>query len=666
MVTLRSHAAACARRLAALLLPALLAMPARAADYDDLSLEELLNVDLTVASRRALSARESPGIVTLLTREELRRAGVRDLVDALRLVPGFSFGVDVQGVAGAGVRGFWAHEGKVALFIDGVEMNEALYSTLQFGHHYPVELIEKIEIIRGPGSAVYGGTAELAVIQVTTRGPEIAGWEAGLAWSQGRGTWMRRRASLAAGGESGGVTWSIGAAGGQGRRAAADYVDIYGTTLDMTEESRLDPLLLNLGLTWKRWSLRALADRLHTTQGDQYVASLPAGSDTDFLNRAVSLQYKAEPRPGLALTPYLRWRWQNPWRMTRDTPFDKEVSRLTEGLVVDWEPSEALSVTAGVELYQETTTDNNYDPAGSTLYDPDHPGTPVESVEYQDLAVFAQAQWLNPVANLTVGARWEDHSQTGGAFVPRVALTRLFERVHVKLLAARAFRAPAVMNISLNPDIKPETATVLEAEAGWQADDKTFVTANVFDIVIRDPTSYFYDETTDSEHYFNFDRTARRGLELELRRVEAWGRLTARAALARPADGDVPFFQVPGEEGWMLGLPRETASLLAGIRLRDDLTLTPGLAWLGERRALTALDGDGDAVVTTLDAVALLNLALDWREAFGVAGLELNLALHDALDEAPAFAQPYDSWHAPLPGPGRELALSLRYGGAWR
>jgi len=160
MVTLRSHAAACARRLAALLLPALLAMPARAADYDDLSLEELLNVDLTVASRRALSARESPGIVTLLTREELRRAGVRDLVDALRLVPGFSFGVDVQGVAGAGVRGFWAHEGKVALFIDGVEMNEALYSTLQFGHHYPVELIEKIEIIRGPGSAVYGGTAE--------------------------------------------------------------------------------------------------------------------------------------------------------------------------------------------------------------------------------------------------------------------------------------------------------------------------------------------------------------------------------------------------------------------------------------------------------------------------------------------------------------------------
>jgi len=181
---------------------------AGAADFDEMSLEELLNVELTVASRKALSGRESPGIVTLLTREELRAAGARDLMDALRLVPGFSFGVDVQGVAGLGVRGFWAHEGKVALFIDGVEMNENLYATLQLGNHYPVELIEKIEIIRGPGSAVYGGTAELAVIQVTTRsGAELAGWEAAASWGQGGDGWMRRKGSLAAGG-SGDATWT--------------------------------------------------------------------------------------------------------------------------------------------------------------------------------------------------------------------------------------------------------------------------------------------------------------------------------------------------------------------------------------------------------------------------------------------------------------------------
>ena len=660
------------RQACAALLPvgALICFPAQlradVTDYNELSLEDLLNVELTVASRHALSSRESPGIVTLITREELTASGARDLIDALRQVPGFSFGVDVQGTVGLGMRGFWAHEGKVALFIDGVEMNENLYATLQFGNHYPVELIEKIEIIRGPGSAVYGGTAELAVIQVTTRrGADLQGWEVSGSWSQGVDSWMRRRGALAIGGSQDDLDWSLQVAGGQGRRAAADYTDIYGTSADLTEDSRLDPLMINLGLTYKGLSLRALADRFHTTQLDQYDSAFPTANDTDFLTRAISAEYALSLREGLTLTPFLRWRWQNPWRMDSATPFEKVVSRLTEGVLVDWEPGASVSVTTGLELYQEKTRDELYDPAGSTLYDPENPGTPVEEVSYSDMAVYSQALWLNPVANVTVGARWEEHSQTGSAFVPRLALTRLFDKIHLKALASRAFRAPAVMNISLNPDIDPETATVLELEAGWQASDKTFITANVFDIVISDPISYTYDEVTETEQYTNFDRTARRGMELELRHVAAWGRLTARASSTRPYGDDVPFFQA-GEDGWMLGLPRETASLQATLRLRDNLNLTPSLSWMGERKALTRLDNDGNAVVESLDAATLLALGVEWTEPLGVTGLELGLAVHDLLDTAPAFAQAYDSWHAPLPGPGREFALTLRYGGSWR
>lgn len=269
-----------------------------------------------------------------------------------------------------------------------------------------------------------------------------------------------------------------------------------------------------------------------------------------------------------------------------------------------------------------------------------------------------------PLANLTVGARWEEHSQTGGSFVPRQALTRLFERVHLKALASRAFRAPAVMNISLNPDIEPETATVLQLEAGWQASERTFVTANVFDIVIEDPISCYYAEETDTEHYFNFDQTARRGLELEWRHVAAWGRLTARASVTRPVGDDVPFFQT-GEDGWMLGLPRETASLQAAFKLGSAWQAAPVLTWMGARKALTHLDGNGDPVVGELDPAALLGLNLEWREPLGVDGLELGLALHDLLDEAPPLAQPYDGWHAPLPAGGREAVLTLRWGGAW-
>ena len=133
-----------------------------------LSLEELMNVNVTVASHTPLTNRESPGIVTVITQDEIRKTGANDLMEVLKLVPGFDFGVDIQGIVGIGIRGNWANEGKVLMLIDGIELNEELYSTLQFGGHYPIEIINRIEIIRGPGSAIYGGNAEYAVINIIT------------------------------------------------------------------------------------------------------------------------------------------------------------------------------------------------------------------------------------------------------------------------------------------------------------------------------------------------------------------------------------------------------------------------------------------------------------------------------------------------------------------
>ena len=108
--------------------------------FFNLSLEELLNVQISVASKKALTLRESPGIVTLITEDEIKNSGAHDLLDVLSMVPGLQFGVDVEGAIGIGVRGNWGHEGKVLLLIDGQEMNEPLYSTIQFGEHYPVEI----------------------------------------------------------------------------------------------------------------------------------------------------------------------------------------------------------------------------------------------------------------------------------------------------------------------------------------------------------------------------------------------------------------------------------------------------------------------------------------------------------------------------------------------
>jgi len=99
-------------------------------DMDDLflnmDLDRLLDLKVYVTTQTPMTVHETPGIVTVITGDEIRASGARDLVDVLRLVPGIDFGTDVEGTVGIAVRGNWAHEGKALLLFDGQEMNETL------------------------------------------------------------------------------------------------------------------------------------------------------------------------------------------------------------------------------------------------------------------------------------------------------------------------------------------------------------------------------------------------------------------------------------------------------------------------------------------------------------------------------------------------------------
>ena len=139
---------------------------------EESELQKVLNQNLTVSSSKALTTRETPGIISLVTAEEIRNSGARDLTDILRLVPGFDVAQDLQFVMGIGLRGNWANEGKVLVMLDGQPFNDLLYQTVAVGNRFPVDAIERIEIIRGPGSAIYGGSAEYGVINIVTRAAE--------------------------------------------------------------------------------------------------------------------------------------------------------------------------------------------------------------------------------------------------------------------------------------------------------------------------------------------------------------------------------------------------------------------------------------------------------------------------------------------------------------
>jgi iron complex outermembrane receptor protein len=146
-----------------------------AGELAGLPLEQLLDMTVSGASRLSVRRSEAPAAVTVIGRDEIRVRGWRHLGEVLRAVRG----VDVSGDGSytyAAVRGLRAsgdYNTRVLLLIDGHRVNDNLYDQAALGSELPLDLalVERVEFIAGPGSAVYGANALFGVINVVTREP---------------------------------------------------------------------------------------------------------------------------------------------------------------------------------------------------------------------------------------------------------------------------------------------------------------------------------------------------------------------------------------------------------------------------------------------------------------------------------------------------------------
>jgi iron complex outermembrane receptor protein len=147
----------------------------------DLSLQELLATEVvSTASKFRQEVREAPASISVVTSDDIRRHGHRTLAEVLKSVRGF-YTTNDRNYSYVGVRGF-ARPGdyntRVLLLLDGHRLNDAVYDMAPIGTDFPldVSLIDRVEIIRGPGSSLYGTSAFFAVINVVTRrGADHAG-----------------------------------------------------------------------------------------------------------------------------------------------------------------------------------------------------------------------------------------------------------------------------------------------------------------------------------------------------------------------------------------------------------------------------------------------------------------------------------------------------------
>lgn len=160
--------------LAGLIVTAFSAFASGAArqDLTELSLDELMDVEIVGASKFEQKPTEAPSSITVLTADEFKKSGYRTLADALQSVQGFHVSYD-RNYAFLGTRGINLGDfnSRILLLIDGHRINNNLTdgAFIDSAFLLDVDLIERVEIIRGPGSVLYGNNAFFAVINVITR-----------------------------------------------------------------------------------------------------------------------------------------------------------------------------------------------------------------------------------------------------------------------------------------------------------------------------------------------------------------------------------------------------------------------------------------------------------------------------------------------------------------
>jgi len=624
-------------------------------DFFEMSLEELGEIQIDVASRKKSTAREAPGVVTVITRDQIQKSGARDLIDILRLVPGFDVGYDISGAFGVAIRGIWANEGKVLVLMDGVPLNDEMYSTFQYGHHIPVDIIDRIEIMRGPGSVMYGESAELGVISIKTMEPQKENdIFVSTRYSRMEQTFGRKSITGFYGTKKDDFSLSIASHYAEGNfsdRMANNY-DLAGDSYDMGERSNslITSPFFNLSAQWGNLSTRMIFDRFREN------SPWPVwGQDTTYRMRFYSdiyqIKYKWPISDNFSITSQFLYKHQQPWNWLWSPWSENKITsdKSTTDTFLSWDLAGGHNIVFGMAYDEIKGKDERENGALISA-------SGKKNLDYNNLAFYGEGFFKTPFGNLTVGARYVDHSETGWNLVPRFALTKAFGDYHIKLLYSKAYRSPSIMNFAYNNTIKPEETTIYELEVGAKLSDSLSVTANAFDVQVTDPIVYSY---SGSSNYQNYWETGSRGVELAANYKKDIYNAGLTYSWYEAADNKVDEYEISNEKDLMLGFPAHKVSLYASVNPAEDLFITPTVTYYSPRYALTSASAPytyekrGSAILT--------NISLLKRNAFNRKGFDLGFSIYNIFNEDYDFIEPYRGGCGPLPGPPRSFIFTASY-----
>jgi outer membrane receptor for ferrienterochelin and colicin len=277
------------------------------------------------------------------------------------------------------------------------------------------------------------------------------------------------------------------------------------------------------------------------------------------------------------------------------------------------------------------------------------------SITYNDIAGFAQYDLDTRWANLSIGGRYEYHGAVGGHFVPRVSLTKAWEKFYLKLLYSQASRIPGinVINSAISGNLEAEQTVNYELEAGYKFTDSLSWSANVFYMEVNKPIIYTAAAAVggSSDGYYNGTKLSTAGLESELRWDQPQFSSSLNCSYYRAVDNDIAYVQ--GDPGNFLAAPSYKVAANFTWHINPKLDWNLNGFWLGEMMAY-AYPAPGP---TTLPSEFVLNTFLNYQfQHFSVG-----IGASNLLDEERYAPQPYAGGSGPMPLMGREFFAKLTF-----
>jgi len=642
---------------------------------------------VTIASGTRQPVSRAPAVATVVTAEDIAAIGAADLDEVLETIPGIHVSRSpivynpIYSIRGISTQ----YNPQVLMLVNGIPITGVFFGNRsQIWGGMPVESIARIEVIRGPGSALYGADAFSGVINIITRtAADIKGTELGVragsfnsrdAWVQHGGAW---------GGFEVAAYLRVGATDGQRETISRDAATALGTSLAPGPVNLgRDAIDARLDLARDKWRLRAGYQQRDNVGNGAGVASAldPRGSnfgervsadltwqDANFgrdLDVTAQASYlNITERSDLTLYPPGSFGFPdgvigNPYKWERHLRFN--LSAFYTGF-----QSHKLRFGAGTQdddLYRTQETKNFSTPAPGVL-------SPLGSVvDVSDSAPFlrphsrrvsyayVQDEWaLTRDWYLTAGVRHDQYSDFGGTTNPRLALVwETAYNLTSKLLYGRAFRPPSfseLYNINNpvalgNPNLKPETNESVELAFAWQPVSTLQTNLNLFRYRMKDVLRFVQnpDATITAQ---NAGEQTGQGFEVELA-WEASGslRLSGNYAQQRSIDEET------GRDAG--NAPRHHVYARADWRFMPAWTLNTQLNYVAGRKREPSDTRPAIADYHTVD-ITLRNKKRsgDWDLAFTVR----NLFNADAREPSPAPGLiPND-----LPLAPREWRFELRH-----